>query len=212
MHTDSGQWFPPGKDCGLCGCSTCSDFLEGILAGKRRREECPFFSGRPANQQHNVTEAVFPQEDILGKPFDFVLCPLPGEASARKIVLPFRGDIVEKNGIKPGDLILGRPMGAGCPIPHVLKVIKAESITGLLYTWVVGPKYAREGRVLDISAYHMVGFEGIASHIKKEPMFGHRQRFLPGFCMMSLGHTGVVNMVLSKSHGLHIRIEDVRIL
>jgi hypothetical protein len=38
-----------------------------------------------------------------------------------------------------------------------------------------------------------------------------RQRFLPGYCMMNLAHTGVVNMVLAKSAGLHVRVEDIRL-
>jgi hypothetical protein len=30
--------------------------------------------------------------------------------------------------------------------------------------------------------------------------------------MLQLSHTGVVNMILKKSFGTHIRIEDIRIL
>jgi hypothetical protein len=36
--------------------------------------------------------------------------------------------------IKTGDYVLGRPMGEDCPIPHMLRVIVAEPVTGLLYT------------------------------------------------------------------------------
>jgi uncharacterized Fe-S cluster-containing protein len=103
-------------------------------------------------------------------------------------------------------------MGAGCPIPHVLKVIEADQVTGLLYTWVVGPKYSREDEVKEVTAYHMVGFEGMAKVIRRDPVLGTRMTFLPGFCMMHLNHTGLVNMVLKKSAGYHIRIEDIRIL
>lgn len=103
-------------------------------------------------------------------------------------------------------------MGAGCPIPHVLQVIEAESVTGLLYTWVVGPRHSREHDVKDVQAYHMIGFEGMAARVAKEPAPGCRATFLPGFCMMNLNHTGLVNMVLQKSSGTHIRIEDIRIL
>lgn len=185
-----------------------------LNAGAKIYADCPYYRDpfSVGNNKDFVIEASYPEKDILGHPCDFVLEPLPGEISARKIVLPFRGDLVDKLGIKAGDYVLGRPMGAGCPIPHVLKVIKAESITGLLYTWVVGPRFSREHEALDIVAYHMIGFEGLAARIGKEPVFGSRVTFLPGFCMMSLNHTGVVNMLLQKSHGLHIRIEDVRIL
>jgi uncharacterized Fe-S cluster-containing protein len=207
------SWLPPGKNCGLCGEKSCKNFLRMLHAGTKVYVDCPYYRDPLSiSNKDFVTEAHYPVKDILGYSYDFVLEPLPGEISARKIVLPFRGDLVDILDIKAGDYVLGRPMGAGCPIPHVLKVIKAESITGLLYTWVVGPKFSREHEVKDIVAYHMIGFEGLASKIDKEPVFGCRATFLPGFCMMSLNHTGVVNMLLQKNHGLHIRIEDVRIL
>ncbi|MDD4238441.1 MAG: Fe-S cluster protein, partial [Desulfotomaculaceae bacterium] len=175
--------------------------------------DCPFYSERQTcSQSEQIGEAVYTGKDVLGHAHDFVLEPLPGEISARKIVLPFRSDMVEKMNIQKGDLVLGRPMGAGCPIPHVLKVIKADRVTGLLYTWVVGPKYSREQAVKDVSAYHMIGFEGIATRVTREPAFGCRVTFLPGFCMMNLNHTGLINMVLEKSCGIHVRIEDIHLL
>ncbi|MGI5939040.1 MAG: Fe-S cluster protein, partial [Methanoculleus thermophilus] len=54
--------------------------------------------------------------------------------------------------------------------------------------------------------------EGIARPVRREPVLGMRQRFLPGFCMMNLTHTGVVNMILAQSSGLHVRVEDIRLL
>ncbi|MBU7006973.1 (Fe-S)-binding protein [Phosphitispora fastidiosa] len=210
-------WLPPGKNCGLCGEDSCKSFLKMINSSRKSYSDCPYYSEQQRSADPNEltgieTKAIYPQRDVLGHEYDFVLEPLPGEISARKIVLPFRPDMVEKMDIKKGDYVLGRPMGAGCPIPHVLQVIEAEQVTGLLYTWVVGPKYSRDHQVKDVVAYHMIGFEGIASHIKNEPAFGCRVTFLPGFCMMSLNHTGLVNMVLEKSCGLHVRLEDIRIL
>lgn len=209
----SQHWIPPGKNCGLCGEENCRSFLKMVNAQRKLYHDCPYYQEekRQSNEVH-LQESEYSSQDILGNDYDFILVPLPGEISARKIVLPFRGDLVEKLAIKTGDFVLGRPMGAGCPIPHVLKVIKAEPLTGLLYTWVVGPKYSREGEVKDVSAYHMVGFEGLAAQIRRPPSFGERVTFLPGFCMMNLNHTGIVNMLLNKSAGLHIRIEDIRIL
>ncbi|NLK01321.1 MAG: Fe-S cluster protein [Clostridia bacterium] len=208
------KWVPPGKDCGLCGCTTCDAFMEMVYLMEKKKEDCPYYSPAENPEETRIEmEAVYPEKDILNKEFDFVLTHLPGEISARKIVLPFRGDLVEKMNIKEGDVVLGRPMGAGCPIPHVLKVMEADPITGLLYTWVIGPQYTREGRpVKDVTAYHMIGFEGIAQPVKRDPVIGERQRFLPGFCMMSLGHTGVTNMILEKSCGLHVRIENIIIM
>jgi len=185
-----------------------------IHTGQKSYADCPYYDEQQKGRKTDpaVFEACYPGHDILGHPYEFILNPLPGEISARKIVLPFRGDLVEKMKIKKGDYVLGRPMGAGCPIPHVLQVIKAEPVTGLLYTWVVGPQYSRDQDVKDVVAYHMIGFEGIAGKTGQEPAFGCRMAFLPGFCMMNLNHTGLVNMVLSKEIGWHVRIEDIRIL
>lgn len=51
----------------------------------------------------------------------------------------------------------------------------------------------------------------MAETIWEEPVIGKRMRFLPAYCIMNLGHTGVVNQVF---HGqdLQIRVEDIRIL
>jgi len=212
MH-QPGSWLPPGKNCGLCGEKNCASFTLMIDLGKKTFADCPYYNEQqPRRDQRRIDKTAYSGLDVLGHPYDFVLAPLPGEISARKIVLPFRPDLVEKMKIKKGDIVLGRPMGAGCPIPHVLRVIKVEHLTGLLYTWVVGPKYSRSGEIKDVTAYHMIGFEGVAKHILKEPAFGCRVTFLPGFCMMALNHTGLINMVLEKSCGPHLRIEDIRIL
>ena len=210
------HWLPPGKNCGQCGAENCKSFLRLLHSGEKTYQDCPYFRKRTKNTHQKclekLQEAVYAPRDILGNPYDFILKPLPGEISARKIVLPFRSDLVEKMKISKGDYVLGRPMGAGCPIPHVLKVITAEPLTGLLYTWVVGPQYSREQKVKDVVAYHMIGFEGLATSIQKEPTFGSRMTFLPGFCMMNLNHTGLVNLVLEKACGFHVRLEDIRIL
>jgi len=207
------SWLSPGKNCGLCGEKNCKAFIKAVSSAKKTNSDCPFYgiAARRAESK-DVSEAIYSGLDFFGHSYDFVLAPLPGEISARKIVLPFRPDMVERMNIKKGDYVLGRPMGAGCPIPHVLQVIKAELTTGLLYTWVVGPKYSRDRDVKDVTAYHMIGFEGIADRVVKEPTIGCRVTFLPGFCMMDLNHTGLVNMALQKSAGLHVRIEDIRIL
>jgi uncharacterized Fe-S cluster-containing protein len=207
-------WRPPGKNCGLCGTPDCEHFLRAVSRHQKEYTDCPFYQVKPnpAPSKNDVNEAIYAQTDILGNPYDFVLTPLPGEVSARKIVLPFRSDLVEKLAIINGDFVLGRPMGAGCPIPHVLKVIAVDLATGLLDTWVVGPQYSRDREVKDVKAYHMIGFEGIAAQIRKSPGFGRRVTFLPGFCMMNLNHTGLVNLLLRQAAGWHIRLEDIRIL
>jgi uncharacterized Fe-S cluster-containing protein len=148
---------------------------------------------------------------VLGNAYDFVLTALPGEPSARKFIVPFRPDLVERWDIRPGEIITGRPAGPGCPVYHALRVISANFITGVLECHTVGPLAARNGNVHDLQAYHVHAFEGIAEVISRPPVFGARQRFLPGYCMMDLSHTAVVNMVLKKKAGIHVRLEDIRI-
>jgi uncharacterized Fe-S cluster-containing protein len=194
------------RDCGACGLPTCRAFDEAVLAGTRDAADCPF--------PDRSTKDVSPGKgffDILGTPYDFILEPLPGEPSARKIVLPFRPDQVEKMEIRPGDIVTGRPMGAGCPVQHVLRVIAASEVSGLLTCHVVGPAFSRNKSVKDVEAYHMIGFEGLARVVGQEPVIGRRMRFLPGSCMMNMAHTGVVNMLLGTRAGLRIRVEDIRL-
>lgn len=203
-------WTPPGKNCGACGQKDCVTFTDAVNAGVLRDCDCPFFSSDTQTKIPLPSE--YQTEDILGDPIDFVLNPLPGEVSARKLLLPFRPDLVERWNIQPGEIVIGRPMGAGCPVQHVLQVISASLVSGVLICHVVGPAFSRGKAVKDLEAYHMIGFEGIAIPVRKEPEFGRRMKFLPGFCMMNLGHTGVVNMILNTSAGLHVRIEDIRLL
>jgi uncharacterized Fe-S cluster-containing protein len=207
------NWIPPGRNCGACGYGTCGEFLSVVREGSRKKEDCPFSSESPAGHpdvpcRSTVSSAV----DILGNPFDFIIHPLPGECSARKILLPFRPDLVERWDIQPGDILTGRPMGAGCPVQHVLRVLSASKVSGVIITHVVGPMFSRDREVKDLEAYHMIGFEGLAEPVREKPVMGKRMRFLPSYCMMNLGHTGVVNQMISTGKGLQIRVEDIRIL
>ena len=203
-------WNPPGKDCGACGAPTCEAFLARVRQGKQDLTDCVFYPAGTAPSRCEG-ETLHSGRDVLGAEYDFILEPLEGEVSARKIVLPFRPDLVEKWEITAGDIVVGRPAGAGCPVQHVLSVLRASPVSGLLTCLVVGPRASRDGGFKDVEAYHIVGFEGIARTVRREPTFGMRQRFLPGYCMMNLAHTGVVNMVLAQSYGLHVRVEDIRL-
>ncbi|NLB00582.1 MAG: Fe-S cluster protein [Methanomicrobiales archaeon] len=203
-------WQPPGKDCGACGVPTCEAFLACVREGEKDLLDCIFYPAAIAPSRLEGGTC-YTGRDILGTEYDFIIEPLPGEVSARKIILPFRPDLVEKWEIVPGDIVVGRPTGAGCPVQHVLSVIHANTVSGLLTCLVVGPEASRTGEFKEIEAYHIVGFEGIARTVRFEPTFGMRQRFLPGYCMMNLTHTGVVNMVLAQSSGLHVRVEDIRL-
>ena len=216
------KWNPPGKDCGACGSQTCSEFVDRVGTGSAELELCPFYSiensahlEKNMNRENTVLQvrnATYSGVDLAGKEYDFVLLPFPGEPSARKFIVPFRADLVELWGIKKGDLVTGRPAGPGCPVYHALRVLSANPITGVIECHTVGPMAARKEDVHDVQAYHVHAFEGIASTVKKPPVFGTRQYFLPGNCMIGLAHTALVNMCFQKPSGLHVRLEDIRIL
>lgn len=209
--TTASDWGLPGKNCGACGSRTCEAFAEKLSRGEAAIGSCPF-SRRDSSGSGLMAERRYSGTDVVGQRYDFVITALPGEPSARKIVLPFRPDIVDIMDIKPGDIVTGRPAGAGCPVQHVIRVLDADRVTGVITGHVVGPAYSRGRDVKDVKAYHMLGFEGCARPVSKEPAFGLRQHFLPGFCMMDRAHTGLVNMVLDKPWGIHVRVEDVVIL
>jgi uncharacterized Fe-S cluster-containing protein len=201
-------WVPPGKDCGACGLPTCDDFIKAVEKREKTREDCTFY----AIETYAYPEkTAYSGTDMAGAKYDFILRAFPGEPSARKFIVPFRADLVERWDIRPGDLVTGRPAGPGCPVYHALRVLSANPVTGILECHTVGPLAARKERAHDVQAYHVHAFEGIAETVLRPPIFGLRQRFLPGFCMMDLSHTAVVNMVLKKKDGLHVRVEDIRI-
>lgn len=204
------SWHPPGKNCGACGRPSCESFESGVRDGDREPEDCPFFF-HPEGAG-TAAPPVYSGIDVAGKEYDFVLKAFPGEPSARKFVVPFRADLVERWDIRKGDLVTGRPAGPGCPLYHALRVLSANPVTGVLECHTIGPLAARTEKSHDVQAYHVHAFEGIADVVRRPPKIGLRQPFLPGFCMMDLGHTAVVNMVLSKAEGLHVRLEDIRIL
>ncbi len=180
---------------------TCESLLSAIKLGQKKLSDCPFSLISSGKGSKLI--------DFHKNPVDFVISAFPGEPSARKILLPFRSDLVEKWDIKPGDIITGRPMGAGCPVQHVLRVFDVSKISGVLTCHVVGPFFSRGLDVKDFEAYHMIGFEGIAKNIQTEPEFGRRMNFLPEFCMMNMVHSGIVNLIADTESGLLVRVEDI---
>jgi uncharacterized Fe-S cluster-containing protein len=103
-------WNPPGKNCGACGSQTCSDFVSRLEAGLTESDMCPFYSTdnivRPEkivsreNSSIQTKNISYSGVDVTGKEYDFVLLPFPDEPSARKFIVPFRADLVEKWDIK----------------------------------------------------------------------------------------------------------------
>lgn len=212
--TAETEFVPPGKNCGACGCRTCDEYVIRTSFGSLSRDACPYYYGPGTERAESEIPFVqaYSGTDVVGQKYDYVMAALPGEPAARKIVLPFRSDSVEKMEIVKGDVILGRPAGAGCPVNHVISVIDADPRTGVITGHVVGPAHSRGKEVKDVRMYHMLGFEGKAIPVTREPEFGMRQSFLPGFCMMDRAHTALCNMVIRKPWGIHARVEGIVIL
>lgn len=203
------SWIPPGKNCGACGVSTCVEFISLLQNEQRTKKDCPYYVQESCA---GIEQPTYSGTDVAGFKYDFVLRAFPGEPSARKFIVPFRADLVEKWNIQPGDLVTGRPAGPGCPLYHALRVLSANPVTGVLECHTVGPLAARREEAHDLQAYHVHAFEGLAEVLLRPPTLGLRQRFLPGYCQIDLSHTALVNMVLQKKEGLHVRLEDIRIL
>jgi len=204
-------WEPPGKDCGACGSRTCSDFIGFARTGKKDLADCPFYHNPAAGDAGLPAPSAWSGKDISGFDYDFVLEPFPGEPSARKHIQLFRSELIEKWGIKPGDIIMGRPVEPSCPIHHILRVLKVDDVTGIITCYAVGPFAARRSTKLhDIHAYREIAMEGMVMAVKHAPLLGFRQRFLPANCMRQMVHSGVIQMALQKSAGMHVRIEEIQ--
>ncbi|MDD1693583.1 MAG: Fe-S cluster protein [Methanoregula sp.] len=203
-------WEPPGRNCGSCGAANCSDFLLLARQGKKDLPDCPYYPRRSGPDPVQAVSSCSGR-DLLGFDYDFIVSPFPGEPSARRYIQPLRADLADRWGIGPGDILRGRPVEPSCPIQHVLRVISVDPVTGILACHTVGPAVARKSpAVYDIRAYHEIGYEGIAETVRHEPVIGFRMRFLPQNCMRQMVHSGVVQMVLNKSSGTHVRIEDLQ--
>jgi len=203
-------WEPPGRNCGACGAANCSDFLLLARQGKKDLPDCPYYE-RPEKRDSLPAARPGSGRDLLGFDYDFAIHPFPNEPSARRHIQLLRPDLAERWDLLPGDILRGRPVEPSCPIQHVLRVFSVDPVTGILSCHTVGPMAARtDTKVFDIRAYHEIGFEGIARTVRHEPVVGFRMRFLPAHCMRQLVHSGVVQMVLNKSCGTHVLVEDLQ--
>lgn len=195
------------KNCGICGFESCEIFAEEAEKDEGLLKRCIYL--KEDHELKGIPCVEYATEDIIGNAYDFILLPFLNEKSCREMILPFNPMLLGELNIKKGDIVVGRPMGQGCPVQHVMEVIDADDRFAVITVWVVGPQYSRDKEFKEIGPYNVIGFEGLAKVVKREPIFGHRQRFLPGYCMMNLGHTGLVNFINKTKDGVHVRLEDI---
>ena len=199
-------WNPPGKNCGLCGEEDCRSFLLRVNdGGGKEYADCPYYSpkiGEKVKYSDHPLLAEYGRTDILQHPYDFVLSPLPGEA--RRARSFYRsGRIWESLKIQTGDYVLGRPMELS---PSLYFVVIADLHRCLNYLGGTKTCEREEERCKGLS------YVGVQEWPAPEMPSLAAESLLPGFCMMSLNHTGLVNMILEKEDGIHLRLEDIRIL
>jgi uncharacterized Fe-S cluster-containing protein len=205
----------PGKNCGLCGQNSCESFAEAVASEKSAMEKCPFKAPKgcascdPSKSACGTNEVTW--KDHLGREYDFVLDKFASELGPRETVLPFNPTLIEKLGIKKGDVLFGRPgwISCGCPVTHAgIVVEEPDYFNGTVVWCVVGPMMARE-RGIDIGYYNSTAYEGLVKDTRVDLQIGMRYYFQPRFCMLQWRHCGLVNSIAKTPEGLRVRIEGL---
>ncbi len=203
----------PGKNCGSCGMKTCSSFAEVIKNNPEEIKRCPHIDAAAICRNNNAETAFsnITWKDNLGRDYDFILDKFPGETGPRETILPFNPTIVEKLGIKKGDIIYGRPgwISCGCPVTHAGEVVEEpDYFNGTIIWCIVGPMQARE-RGINIGYYNTTAYEGIVNHTRTDLQIGMRYYFQPRYCMLQWRHCGLMNSIGKTMDGLRVRIEGL---
>jgi uncharacterized Fe-S cluster-containing protein len=204
----------PGKDCGLCGLTSCQKFAEIVTANPASIDRCLHVATTKSVKKmvsEEFVDANITWKDHLNRDFDFVLDKFPGESGPRETMLPFNPANVEKLGIKKGDIIYGRPgwISCGCPVTHVGMVVEdPDYFNGTIVWCIVGPMLARE-RGINIGYYNTTAYEGIVKTSRATLEIGRRYYFQPRYCMLQWRHCGLVNSIGKTPDGLRVRIEGL---
>ena len=150
-------------------------------------------------------------QDHLGREYDFVLDHFPEEDGPREQIVPHNPVITRELEIKPGEILIGRPLGisCGCPITHCGIVQSVDLFTGAIVWCVTGPLHPRQHGFKDIGYYSAQAYEGLINKSRIEIEIGRRYWFQPRMCMMQWRHSGLVNFINRGPDGLQVRIEGL---
>jgi uncharacterized protein len=204
----------PGKNCGICGSKTCDDFSETVISQPDLINNCIFLDQQACatcTSSCSIPDEKITWKDNLGRDYDFILDKFPGDPGPRETILPFNPTVIEKLGIKKGDVLYGRPgwISCGCPVSHVgIVVEEPDYFNGTVVWCIVGPMLARE-RGINIGYYNTTAYEGLVTTKKEELQIGIRYYFLPRSCMLQWRHCGLVNSIGKNKDGLRVRIEGL---
>jgi uncharacterized Fe-S cluster-containing protein len=203
----------PGKDCGQCGFKTCAALAEFVRNHPEALSRCVYLESGAAR----VAPPTIPElrdeditwKDVLDREYDLILEQFPKDPGPREVILPFNPLNVERLGIKKGDILFGRPALVGCPVTHVGQVMEdPDPLSGTITWCVVGPMKARE-QGIEIGQYHIIAYEGLVHHTRKELQLGARYYFLPRFCMLQSRHSGVISAAAKRGDALRVRLEGI---
>jgi uncharacterized Fe-S cluster-containing protein len=217
----------PGLDCGLCGSQTCDEFAARLESEPTLIERCVHLELRQARDHHTPCPecgtcaaagslAMFGHngptwQDSLGRDFDFYLEHFPEEPGPREIMLPHNPLLTRELEMKPGDIMIGRPLGmsCGCPITHCGVVMEVDMKTGVIVWCVTGPLNPREKGFKDIGYYSAEAYEGLIKDARCDVRIGCRYYFQPRMCMLQWRHSGLVNYLNRTSEGMQVRVEGL---
>jgi uncharacterized Fe-S cluster-containing protein len=230
----------PGLNCGLCGYRTCAEFAGRLEQEPAMIKRClyssaeaigtapssPSAASRAARSTGGVVtrppaagRAVRPEpyvppeewHDSLGREFDFYLEHFPEDRGPREVILPHNPMLTREMDMKPGDIMIGRPLGmsCGCPVTHCGVVMDVDGRTGVMTWCVTGPLDPREKGFKDVGYYTAEAYEGLIRGARCEIKIGARYFFQPRMCMLQWRHSGLVNYLNRTSEGLQVRLEGL---
>jgi uncharacterized Fe-S cluster-containing protein len=212
----------PSLNCGACGYKTCEEFAVAIEMKESELKRCIHIKEEKGDAQVSKNCLNCGNIDHLGdklhwrdslqREFDFILDVIEGDPGPRETILPYNPALVKELGVKPGDVMIGRPMGmsCGCPITHCGVVTDVDARNGVIKWCVTGPLRPRNEGFIDIGYYVAQAYDGIVKESKEEIKLGKRYWFLPHRCMLQWRHSGLVNAVTRQKDGsLKIRIEGL---
>jgi len=212
----------PKLNCGVCGYKTCNEFALAVEQGETELKKCIHIKeiNPETNSKSNCLNCAgienigekLDWKDSLKREFDFILDVMEGDPGPRETILPYNPALVKELGVKPGDVMIGRPMGmsCGCPITHCGIVTDVDARNGVIKWCVTGPLRPRSEGFIDIGYYVAQAYDGIIKESNKEIKLGVRYWFLPHRCMLQWRHSGLVNAVVKQRDGSYkVRIEGL---